>query len=88
MKIIFYGVGGVGGYYAALIANRCKDQHEIYFIARGEHLKVINEKGLTLEKNGGNEIINVSPKLCTNTINEVPVCDIIFFIIVFLESEV
>jgi 2-dehydropantoate 2-reductase len=77
MKICFYGVGGVGGYFGGLIAQKLSNSNDIYFIARGNHKDVINSQGLTLKKSGGKEIIIVKPKLCTNKINEIPVCDVI-----------
>jgi 2-dehydropantoate 2-reductase len=77
MKICFYGVGGVGGYFGSLITEKLSNSNDIYFIARGNHKEVINSKGLTLKKSGGEEIILAKPKLCTNNINEIPVCDII-----------
>jgi 2-dehydropantoate 2-reductase len=43
MRILIYGLGGVGGYIAAHLA---KTQHEIVGVARGEHLKAIQENGL------------------------------------------
>ncbi len=45
MKIAIAGLGGVGGYIGAKLCS-LKDEHEIIFIARGEHLKAIQEKGL------------------------------------------
>ncbi|MFV0390309.1 MAG: ketopantoate reductase family protein [Paludibacteraceae bacterium] len=47
-KILFLGLGGVGGYYGGKMAKRYvrSDDVKIYFIARGEHLKAICEKGL------------------------------------------
>lgn len=78
MKICFFGVGGVGGYFGAIVAEKFNTQHEIYFIARGKHKEVIQNNGITLKKSGGQETLNVAPKLCTDTINDIPVCDIIF----------
>jgi len=78
MKICFFGVGGVGGYFGTVIADRFKGQHDIYFVARGEHKKAILAKGLTLKKSGGEQIINVSPTLCTDNIDDLPLCDIVF----------
>ena len=77
MKICFFGVGGVGGYFGALVTKKFADQHDIYFIARGTHKKAIDENGLTLKKEGGEDVINVTPKVCTNTIEDLPVCDVI-----------
>lgn len=78
MRICFYGVGGVGGYFGAIIKDSFKDKHDIYFVARGGHKDAICENGLTLRKSGGQQIINVSPKLCTDNIDDLPVCDIVF----------
>jgi len=77
MNVCFFGVGGVGGYFGALVTNKFKDVHDIHFIARGNHKEVICSKGLTLKKAGGEEIIVVTPKQCTDTIEKLPICDII-----------
>lgn len=77
MKICFFGVGGVGGYFGALIAKRFQFDHDIYFVARGKHKDTINKNGLTLKKSGGSEVINIRPKICTDKIEEIPNCDII-----------
>ena len=47
MKIAIVGLGGVGAYIGAKLCS-LKDEHEIIFIARGEHLKAIQEKGLKI----------------------------------------
>ncbi len=47
MRIAIVGLGGVGAYIGARLCA-LKDEHEIIFIARGEHLKAIQEKGLKL----------------------------------------
>jgi 2-dehydropantoate 2-reductase len=46
MKIAIMGTGGVGGYYGGLLAQR---GHDVTFIARGEHLKAIQENGLQVK---------------------------------------
>ncbi len=77
MKICFFGVGGVGGYFGALTTHKFNKVHDIYFIARGKHKEAICLNGLTLKKAGGNEIINVYPKKCTDSVFDLPICDII-----------
>ena len=49
-KIVIVGLGGVGGYFGGLLAKCYADnpEIEIYFVARGEHLKIVQEKGLKL----------------------------------------
>lgn len=46
MKISIIGTGGVGGYFGAKLA---KAGYDVTFLARGEHLKVIQTKGLTIK---------------------------------------
>jgi 2-dehydropantoate 2-reductase len=77
MKICFFGVGGVGGYFGALAVNHLNSQHEIHFVARGKHKDAICANGLTLKKNGGAEMINARPSICTDDVSELPVCDLI-----------
>jgi 2-dehydropantoate 2-reductase len=78
MKICFFGVGGVGGYYGTIITDKFKDKHDIYFVARGGHKNAICTNGLTLKKSGGEQIINTSPTQCTDNIDDLPICDIVF----------
>ncbi len=77
MKICFFGIGGVGGYYGTLVTERFKDEHDIYFIARGSHKDAICTEGLTLKRAGSKKLINVLPKICTETVEDLPICDII-----------
>jgi len=51
-KICIFGAGAIGGYIAACLK---KTDVEISLIARGPHKKAIEEKGLTLIKNGKSE---------------------------------
>jgi 2-dehydropantoate 2-reductase len=46
MKISIIGTGGVGGYFGGKLA---KAGYDVTFLARGEHLKVIQAKGLTIK---------------------------------------
>jgi 2-dehydropantoate 2-reductase len=46
MKIAIMGTGGVGGYYGGLLAQK---GHDVTFIARGAHLKAIQENGLQVK---------------------------------------
>lgn len=78
MKICFLGVGGVGGYFGTIITDKFKDKHDIYFVARGGHKNAICANGLTLKKSGGEQIINVMPTLCTDNVDDLPICDIVF----------
>jgi 2-dehydropantoate 2-reductase len=50
MRIAIFGSGGVGGYFGGLLANA---GHDVTFIARGEHLKAIQENGLYIKSING-----------------------------------
>jgi 2-dehydropantoate 2-reductase len=46
MKITVFGTGGVGGYFGARLAQAGCD---VGFVARGEHLRALRERGLRVE---------------------------------------
>ena len=79
MNICFFGVGGVGGYYGTLLSKYFNEtgKGNTYFIARGKHKDAIIEKGLLLKKEGGVEELLIKPHLCTDTVNDLPICDIV-----------
>ena len=60
MRILIYGIGGVGGYFGAKMA---KAGYEVTMIARGGHLAAIRENGLEVESINGD--FRVFPKLAT-----------------------
>lgn len=78
-NVCFFGVGGVGGYYGALLTRyfEATGRGRTYFIARGAHRDAIVEQGLTLKKNGGKEEINVRPFLCSDSVGGLPFFDIV-----------
>lgn len=82
-KIIIAGIGGVGGYFGGLLAKHfCNDANvEIYFVARGRHLKEIQTKGLKVI-NGESEFI-ARPALATYDPTEIGIAN---FIIVATKS--
>lgn len=53
MRIAIFGTGGAGGYFGARLAQAGED---VVFIARGEHLRAIRERGLRVETNAGDII--------------------------------
>ena len=55
MKIVVMGTGGVGGYYGGLFARQ---GHDVFFTARGEHLKAIQQNGLQVFSVHGDFAIN------------------------------
>jgi 2-dehydropantoate 2-reductase len=50
VKIAVFGVGGAAGYFGARLAQAGED---VAFIARGEHLRAIQENGLQVESAAG-----------------------------------
>jgi 2-dehydropantoate 2-reductase len=72
MKILIYGIGGVGGYFGAKLA---KAGYEVTMIARGKHLAAIRENGLEIESINGN--FRVIPKLATDNLEEVSKPDLV-----------
>ena len=77
--VCIYGTGGVGGYFGGRIAEafthpQFKD-YEIYFIARGEHLRAIKQHGIVLKT--PDRTISARPNLATNDIGEIPSPDLI-----------
>jgi 2-dehydropantoate 2-reductase len=46
MKIAIIGTGGVGGYFGAKL---CQAGHDVTFLVRGEHLRVMQTNGLTVK---------------------------------------
>jgi 2-dehydropantoate 2-reductase len=79
MRIGVVGIGGVGGYFGGKLAREYKNspEHEIIFIARGEHLKAIQEKGLQLLTCEGDYVAR--PRLATDNPTEAGIFDLIFF---------
>ncbi|MDF1530100.1 MAG: 2-dehydropantoate 2-reductase N-terminal domain-containing protein, partial [Sedimenticola sp.] len=43
MKLAIYGTGGVGGYFGGRLAH---SGHDVAFIARGDHLREMQNSGL------------------------------------------
>jgi len=76
-KIVIVGLGGVGGYYGGMLAKQYADNPdiEIYFVARGAHLRKVQENGLTLITENGT--FQVYPTLATDDVTEIGTADYI-----------
>ncbi|HET7009408.1 MAG TPA: 2-dehydropantoate 2-reductase [Anaerolineales bacterium] len=57
MRIAVVGAGGVGGYFGGLLARA---GNEVVFLARGEHLKAIRQRGLLVKSSTHGEFA-ISP---------------------------
>jgi 2-dehydropantoate 2-reductase len=55
MRIAVFGAGGVGGYFGGRLAQAGED---VIFIARGEHLWAMREKGLRVDSIKGDFVMN------------------------------
>jgi 2-dehydropantoate 2-reductase len=72
MKVAIIGAGGVGGYFGAKLALGGND---VTFVARGEHLNTIRQKGLRIKGVSGN--FKVYPVKATDRIEEAGVVDLV-----------
>jgi 2-dehydropantoate 2-reductase len=79
MRIGIFGIGGVGGFYGGKLALKCgpSREHEIIFIARGDHLKAIRNKGLKLITVDGE--YTAVPTLATDKLSEIGKLDLVLF---------
>jgi 2-dehydropantoate 2-reductase len=82
MKILIMGTGGVGGYYGGLLAQQGND---VSFIARGEHLKAIQQEGLRVNSIHGDFI--VAPANAAGDPREVGHTDLILFCVKTYHTE-
>src|SRR5689334_22297851 len=75
IKIAIAGIGGVGGYFGGLLAQHFHHSNKtgIYFIARGENEKAIQQHGLQVETVAGNFIAH--PVLATHDCSQIAPVD-------------
>lgn len=72
MRIAVFGTGGVGGYFGGRLAETGED---VIFVARGEHLRAIKEKGLKVDSRDGDFVIY--PAVATDTVSDVGAVDLV-----------
>jgi len=79
MRIAVVGIGGVGGYFGGKLARRYASSgtHEVIFIARGKHLREIQQNGLQLYTREGGYV--AWPNVATDDPSEHGIFDIVFF---------
>ena len=79
LKLAIVGLGGVGGYLGAMLAKHYtnKSDIEIYFVARGETLKVVQQEGLTLK--GTKHTFTVRPDGVSDDPSQLPEMDYVFY---------
>lgn len=74
MKVCIFGAGAIGGHIATRLVNAGAD--EISLIARGNMLRVIRERGLTLRSNGKEEL-HARPQTVTDDPSTLPPQDLV-----------
>lgn len=72
MKIAIIGTGGVGGYFGGKLA---KAGYDVTFLARGEHLLAMQQKGLTVKSILGD--FTVYPSKVTDRIDAIGLTDLV-----------
>jgi len=72
MKTAIIGTGGVGGYFGGKLARA---GYDVTFLARGEHLKVMLQNGLTIKSLQGD--FKVAPVKATDSIKTIGAVDLI-----------
>ena len=72
MRIAVFGTGGVGGYFGGRLAEAGED---VIFIARGEHLRAIKDKGLKVDSRDGDFVIY--PAAATDIVSDVGAVDLV-----------
>jgi len=79
MRIAIIGIGGVGGYFGGKLARAYagSEKHEIIFVARGEHLRTIQQKGLQLLTREGDYV--AWPNIATDQPDIAGPFDLAFF---------
>ncbi len=79
MKIVFVGLGGVGGYYGGKAARAFEggEEHQVMFLARGDHLRAITDKGLKVLAQ--DEEFLARPFLATDDPAEIGPADLVVF---------
>ncbi len=77
MNIAVIGVGGVGGYYGGKLAQLVPKQRavNVYFVARNEHLREIQNHGLLLATSEGDLVC--TPTLATDDVSALPKLDLV-----------
>jgi 2-dehydropantoate 2-reductase len=81
LKIAIMGSGGIGGYYGARLQQGGAD---VTFIARGEHLKAMQQSGLALE---GDRAIHLPKVKATDDPSTIGPVDMVIFSVKLRDTE-
>ena len=75
MRIAIYGTGGVGGLFGGKLA--LAGEHEVVFVARGEHLAAMRRSGLKLILPDGERTIPLDASTATEDLASVAPVDVV-----------
>jgi 2-dehydropantoate 2-reductase len=81
MKIAVMGAGAVGCYYGARLAEA---GHDVVLIARPEHVEAINARGLWLEKDGAQQVIQLRASAHVNAVQD---ASLVLFCVKSMDTE-
>ena len=81
MRVAIMGAGGVGGYYGAKLAQA---GHDVTCIARGDHLRAIQARGMALRGPDGESVANVH---ATDDPGALSAVDVILFCVKLFDTE-
>ena len=82
MKFVVVGAGGVGGYFGGKLAMKGED---VWFVARGQHLAAMQQKGLRIED--GDQTFVIPPGRMVATPDEAGKADVILFCVKSYDTE-
>jgi 2-dehydropantoate 2-reductase len=82
MRIVVAGSGGIGGYFGARLARSGED---VTFLARGAHLKAIQENGLTIHSKVDGQW-NVRAR-AVESLEDHPAADLVLFCVKSFDTE-
>lgn len=82
MRVAIMGAGGIGGYYGGRLAQA---GHEVAFIARGEHLRAIQSRGLTLTGPAGEA--HIAAARASDDPGKLEPVDVVLFCVKLFDTE-
>jgi len=82
MRFLILGTGGVGGFFGAKLTQAGND---VWFIARGDHLKAMKANGLRVRSTGGGFVI--PPGKMTDALPDVGPVDVVLFCVKAYDTE-
>src|SRR6266540_4156694 len=81
MRVAVIGAGGVGGYFGGRLAQAA---HEVHFVARGEHLRAIRDRGLRVRSVRGDFEVRAE---ASDDPAEIGPCDYVLFCVKSFDTK-